>query len=224
MKLLKQIPIRYKGELHKIQLVNFSVEVEEVLNKVPSPIKVRNIDGRAMISMVNVQLKKMRPVYVPEWLHFNYQHIAFRLLIDDSHLNGGTAKGIYFYQSFTNQPHIVWGGSLMTDYRLSHANITNHTNGFELQQGNKYIRCEFGGEKPKEQPQLKSIIGAIDRAYAVRGKQVFKTQILREKWPLVEQSCTVFDTNFFKTARLEGVFIVPETIYYNWLPPELVNW
>lgn len=223
MKLLKNIPIQYKGELHDIQLINFSVEIGEVLANVPTALKVRNFDGRAMISMVNVDLKKMHPVFLPELLNFNYQHLAFRLLVDDTHLNEDGAKGIYFYQSFTNQAHIVWGGSLMTDYNLSKANIINRADGFELTQGDKFIHCTFSDTSPKPLPELKATVGAIDRAYSIRGEKVMKTQILREKWPLEGLKCTHFETNFFKTARLEGAFRVPEVIYYRWLPAVAVE-
>jgi uncharacterized protein YqjF (DUF2071 family) len=67
MDLLKRIPIQYKGELHDVRLINFSVPIAEVNTKVPSGIKVRDFDGRAMISLVDVKLKKMHPV---SFLHF----------------------------------------------------------------------------------------------------------------------------------------------------------
>ena len=86
MSLLKRIPIHYKGELHDVRLVNFLVPMEEVMKGVPANIKIRNFSGRAMISMVDVKLKNMRPVAMP-FLKFNYRHIAFRLLVDDSQYN-----------------------------------------------------------------------------------------------------------------------------------------
>ena len=122
MSLLKRIPIHYKGELHDVRLINFSVEMEEVLDKIPPMIKIRNFGGRAMISMVDVKLKNMRPAGMP-LLHFNYRHLAFRLLIDDSRNNHGVNKGIFFFRSFTDKPFIVFGGTLMTDYNLETAKI-----------------------------------------------------------------------------------------------------
>src|SRR6188472_940138 len=77
MYLLKRIPIHYKGELHDVRLINFSVAMEELKDKVPASIKIRSINGRAMISMVDVKLKNMRPVLAP-FARFNYRHIAFR--------------------------------------------------------------------------------------------------------------------------------------------------
>ena len=73
MNLLKRLPIHYKGELHDVRLVNFSVPIEEVVELVPANINVRNFNGRAMISMVDVKLKNMRPVAFP-FIRFKYRH------------------------------------------------------------------------------------------------------------------------------------------------------
>lgn len=43
MRLLKTLPIQYRGELHDVRLVNFSVAMNEVLPKVPANIKVKEI-------------------------------------------------------------------------------------------------------------------------------------------------------------------------------------
>jgi hypothetical protein len=48
-------------------------------------------------------------------------------------------------------------------------------------------------------------------------------QIMREKWPIEWVKCTHFETDFFKTARLEGAFKVKEMIDYEWLPVHKVH-
>jgi hypothetical protein len=220
MSFLKRIPIEYTGELHDIKLINFSVEIDELRARVPGKIKVRDFDGRALISMVNVRLKKMKPSFAPNAFCFNYQHIAFRLLVDDSVYNGGLNKGIYFLESFTNKPLIVFGGSLMTEYKLEMAEILDTDYACNLTSGNKFIRYHVEDKKPEPNAELKSTIGAIDRAYSILDNKVRVTQIQREKWPIEPVVCTGFETNFFKSARLEGAFKVYETIYYRWLPPK----
>lgn len=117
MSILKRIPIQYRGELHDVRLINFSVALEEVAGNVPPGIRIRDFGGRALISIVDVKLKNMRPVAFP-FFRFQYRHMAFRLLVDDSEYNNGVAKGIYFYRSFTSNPLIVMGGGLFTDYNL----------------------------------------------------------------------------------------------------------
>ncbi len=221
MSLLKRIPIHYKGELHDVRLVNFLVPMDEVANTVPANIKIRNFDGRAMISMVDVKLKNMRPVALP-FVKFSYRHIAFRLLVDDSQYNGGINKGIFFLRSFTQSPMIALGGTLMTDYNLETANIEEKGNEVVITKGTKRVRYCVNEFCSTPNVELKTTIGALDRAYSILGNTVRITQIQREKWPIQLVNCNGFENTFFKAAEFQGAFRVPETIYYEWLPPKAV--
>jgi hypothetical protein len=224
MSLLKKIPITYLGELHDIVLLNFSVDKEEVLPLVPEGIKVRDIHGRALISMVHVSLKRMRPAFMPSFVNFNYRHIAFRLLVDDSRYNNGACKGIYFLKSFTNKKSIVVGGEMMTDYKLEMAHIETTSNTLDLSQGAQTLHYSIGTNSPGiRNADLLEKVGGLDRAYSVRGKDILITQILREKWPLEEITCREFQTNYFRSARLEACFRVNETIYYQWKPARIIT-
>jgi len=224
MKLLKRIPIRYKGELHDVRLINFSVALEEVKDKVPSNIKVRDFNGRAMISMVDVKLKNMHPVFVPSLFHFNYRHVAFRLLIEDGIYNEGVNKGIFFYKSFTDKRHIVAGGRLLTDYNLEAGRIEeNHNNEVTISQGKYHVKYRIGDTVKPSNEDLHNTIGTLDRAYSVLDNTIRVTQIQREKWPIQSVACSGFENTFFKTAKLEGAFRVFETIYYEWLPPKAIE-
>lgn len=222
MHLLKRLPIHYKGELHDVRLINFSVAMEEVLEKVPKNIKIRDFNGRAMISMVDVKLKNMRAVMLP-FLRFNYRHVAFRLLVDDSQYNSGECKGIFFFRSFTNKPLIVFGGRLTTDYNLERTTIKEAGNEVTIGEGDKKMKYSLDDGKITPNADLKNSIGALDRAYAVLGSTVRVTQIQREKWPIELVNCNRFENTFFKTAKFEGAFRVPETIYYDWFPPKAVH-
>lgn len=217
MNLLKKIPVRYKGELHDMRLINFTVDMSEVQHKVPPHIKVRDFNGRAMISMVDVKLRNMRPVGLP-FLRFNYRHVAFRLLVEDGQYNGGISKGIFFFRSFTDKPLIVAGGKLLTDYNLEKARIEEGNNEVVISQDTGHVKYTLSGLSNGVNVELKNIIGALDRAYSVLGNMVRVTQIQREKWPIQPVHCTGFENTFFKTAKFEGAFRVMETIYYDWLP------
>ncbi|MCW3084947.1 MAG: hypothetical protein JWP12_2313 [Bacteroidetes bacterium] len=224
MSILKNIPIKYKGELHDVKLINFSVDMEEVKNSVPKGIRILDVEGRAMISMVDVQLKNMHPTFVPEQFCFNYRHIAFRLLVDDSEYSG-EPKGIYFLRSFTNKPLIVQGGKWFTNYNLETAELESFENMLELKQEDNFLNYAFRDRSPVvKNESLKRTIGNIDRAYSLNGKQLQFVQILREKWPIEWIDCYHFQTNFFKTAQVECAFKVAETIHYQWLPPQNVNY
>lgn len=218
MNRLKRLPITYSGALHEVKLINFSVALDEVLPHVPKGLKVRDFDGRAIISMVNVSLKNMRPKGLPGWACFSYQHLAFRLLVDDSDCNNGTCKGIYFLQSFSNKPWIVWSGSLLTHYRLGHAQIENDPQ-FRLQQGDHYLVYRLKESTSPENGKLKAIIQPLDRAYALDGNKLLRTRIQRECWPIEPVTCEGFDTNFFRTAQFLGAFRVREVIDYEWQAP-----
>lgn len=219
MSLLKRIPIHYRGELHDVRLINFSVEMREILTSIPRGIKLRNFDGRAMISMVDVKLKNMCPALLP-FVRFNYRHVAFRVLVDDSEYNDGASKGIYFLRSFTDNATMVAGGALMTDYNLERAQIVETGDAVVITQGTNRIRYTLPDQRVTPDPELKETVGALDRAYSMLGDSVRVTQIQREKWPIQQVACTGFENSFFQTARLEGAFRVNETIYYDWLPPK----
>jgi uncharacterized protein YqjF (DUF2071 family) len=223
MNFLKRIPIHYRGELHDVRLINFSVAMEEVKNKVPANIKIRDFNGRAMISMVDVKLKRMHPVFMPSFLNFNYRHVAFRLLVDDSAYNDGVSKGIFFYKAFTDKPLIIAGGRLLTDYNLGAASIEENNNAVVIAQGKEHVKYCIDDTCNTPDNRLKETIGALDRAYAVLGDTLRVTQIQREKWPIQAVNCTGFENTFFKTAKLEGAFRVFETIYYDWFPPKTVT-
>ncbi len=224
---LKLLPLRFKGELHDIVLVNFSVDMAEVADQVPADIRIRNFDGRAMISTVNVKLKQMRPSFMPKWSSFDYQHIGFRLLVEDKHYYEGQAsdRGIYFLNSFTTRALMAMGGALLTDYRLETAEIFNDQHSLDLRKGANILSYRVAENRAPEQHnhELLQTIGAIDRAYSKLGAKTRVTQIMREKWPLAPMEALDFRTNFFCSARLEGIFRVPETIYYNWLPARNIS-
>ncbi|MBL7697878.1 MAG: DUF2071 domain-containing protein [Chitinophagaceae bacterium] len=222
MNLLKRIPIHYKGELHDVRLVNFSVDINELKDRIPSTIKIRNFNGRAMISMVDVRLRKMRPVFFPLF-KFNYRHIAFRVLVDDSEYNAGTSKGIFFYRSFTDNLLIVSGGRMLTDYNLESAHIEENESTVTISKGNNFVKYCFDNSSVEGDDKLLTAIGSLDRAYSMLGDSIRVTIIQREKWPIKPVSCSRFENTFFKTARLEGMFRVFETIYYDWLPPTKVT-
>jgi len=218
MSFLKNIPINYKGELHNIRLVNFWVDKKEVAEFVPPQLKIRDFNGRALISMVNVELEKMHPTFLPADTTFSYRHVAFRLLLDDAEFNHGESKGIYFFRSFTNKAHVVTGGNLFTNYQLEKAEIICLDRMMELKQGDKYFNYALDLDKKANHGQEQfETIRSLDRAYSVSHEKIKMIQIQREKWPIRPVNCYLLETNFFKTAEFASAFVVDETIYYKWL-------
>jgi hypothetical protein len=224
MSILKKIPVNYLGELHNIKLINFWVNMDEIIPLVPPHLKIRNFGGRALISMVNVELKKMHPSFLPEATSFGYRHVAFRLVLDDSRFNKGDYRGIFFLRSFTDKPHIVFGGNLFTDYQLEKAEIICLDRMMELRQEKKYFNYALDLETKANHGQEQiEIIGALDRAYSFRDEELKMVQIQREKWPIRPVNCYLLETNFFKSAEFASAYVVDETIYYKWLSPKTVG-
>jgi len=217
--------MKFKGELHNIKLINFSVKLEEVLPFVPKSLKVLQENGRAIISMVDVQLKNMQPTAIP-FVKFGYQHIAFRLLLDDSKLNddGTKPKGIYFLKSFSNKPILNFFGNLMASYKLTNAKVEGYFDAFSLKQGGQYVDYALDPYSACEQDAtLYEKIHRIDRAYATKKEDIFVIRIMRKHWPIEPIKCYHFATNFFKSAEFLGAFRVKETINYTWNDPKLIT-
>lgn len=220
-----RLPFAIRGELHDIHLINFSVDPLELLHRfgpLPKPLKPRLHEGRALISMVDVQLRKMRAA--TWWLpfRFSYQHVAFRLLVEDeSFTDTPDRNGIFFLKSFTNRPMITAGGNRLTNFNFQTAHIDNFTSGMRLSTDENFIAYDIDGplSETTHPTRITEVISRIDRAYAVEEAAIWETRILRDRWPLRPMHCNHFSTNFFNSARLEAVHKVPEPIPYTWLPP-----
>lgn len=226
MKSLKNL-LQFKGELHDIFLVNFSVDAREVVDRLPYPIRPVLQQGRALISMVDVRLLNMQSEKPRLPFKFHYQHIAFRLLVEDGPWNAdGLQHGVFFLDSFTDRPFIAWAGNIFSEFHYKVGRINNFPNGLHLQFEDKLLDYQLVGPELKADDRLQTLqkrIGAIDRAWALVDNQLQRTQIVREHWPLQAMQCSRFTTNFFETAKFEGAFRVTESIHYQWLRPEVVK-
>lgn len=220
MSLAPYLPLSFRGTLHEVRLVNFSIDTSEAQPFLPPPLRAGNLHGRALVSMVSVRLRSMRLRSLPALCGFGYRHVAFRLLVDDSQYTGGPTKGIYFVRSFVHNPLLALGGNILTDFRFSSAHIEQTQEQLLVTSGNSSIVARFSDKPVNADPDLHNVIGAIDRAYTVHNRRVYRVQIQRTSWPLVPLECTYFQTSFFHSTRFEGAFIVPGTIPYVWLPPQ----
>ncbi|MCH8329935.1 MAG: DUF2071 domain-containing protein [Bacteroidetes bacterium] len=223
MNFLKSLSIGYTGELYNIKLINFSVEMDEVRYKVPTGLKIKDFNGRALISMVVVNLNRICPTFLNGLLPISYQHIAFRLLLDDSMYNEGKEKGVYFLKSFTDNKLVLSVGNLISHYNYTKARILDNENSFTLYSGKDHLHYTIGQQSNADKwGILKPAIQAIDRAYSVVKDQINVTRIMRHSWPLEPIEVVEFETSFFKTATFEAGFKVPGVIPYEWLPPKPV--
>ncbi|MDC1188357.1 DUF2071 domain-containing protein [Flavobacteriales bacterium] len=209
--------MKFTGELHNVKLINFSVNLEEVLPFVPNQLKILQENGKAIISMVDVQLKNMSPKILP-FIKFSYRHMAFRLLIDDSGMNSEhEPKGVFFLKSFSENSILNKLGNIMADYQLSKVKVEEYFDAFSLKQDKKYVDYALDPyTNLEESEELYQKIHRIDRAYATKDEDIFVTEIARKNWPITPIKCYHFATNFFKSAKLLGAFKVDGVIDYTW--------
>ncbi len=224
MSILKTLPLAFEGNLHEVNLINFSIDPSELEGLVPPEVPVRLFDGRAMISLVNVQLEEMKPTFLPSFLSFNYRHVGFRLLVDDEQFTDQASRGIYFIRSFSNRTDIVAAGRQLSNYNLETAEISYKDQALSLKKGQQFLSYKLLPYAPREKREaLREVTKKIDRAYAPGRGGLWMTKVLRISWPIEEVACSQFSTNFFKTARFEAAFRIRNDIRYHWCSPKLVK-
>lgn len=220
---LKTLPITFTGDLHQVKLISFSVATDEVLPNLPSEIKPIIEDDRVQFSLVSVELQNMKSNVFP--LSFGYHHVALRLRIKDAGFNkSGKDQGIYFYKSFSNNPMMVAGGKVFTNYNLQKAQFDYSNTEMEVLSDDGYIKFALDlRSRAETSTRLYQDIERLDRAYFVAENQLYRTVITRKEWPIQWAECFAFETNLFNTAKLEGAFFIDHPIHYKWNKPELVT-
>lgn len=216
--------MEYKGEFHDIHLINFSVDPEEIKDQVPHPLQMRLINGRAMISMMDVQIRNFHPAMVPGILTLNYQHVALRLLIEDSAYNWeGVSKGAYTLRSFSEKP----GRSFLTPhYNVEGARFINVARGLDVKAGDNLVSFILYGPDPdpNSHQELAQITRDLDRDYhADAYGAVKRVKTVRDDWNMQPMLAHNFICSYFKTAQLEAVFNVPSRTPFRFLNEEMVN-
>lgn len=226
---LRNLPLTFHGELSDIRLVQFSLDPKEARLHLPPQLSPLIIRSRALVSLVDVSLKRMRPSFVPPLLGVAYRHIAFRMLIDDSCFSRGRERyGIFFVRSFAQSRFITLSAALLTHYRLCVADISDFGESVQVQGVLDYslwrLEPALRGDVFRGWEEAREIVGAVDRAYAVDGKgRVLLTQILRPEWPIEPADLESFSTSFFSSARPECGFRIERSVPYTWLPPLVVS-
>src|SRR5262249_57206334 len=115
--------------------------------------------GRALVSLVNVLLSRMRPSFLPGLFGFSYRHVAFRLLVDDPASPPpdpeAAGRGIFFVRSFTDRPLLAHAGSLLTYYRLTPAEMAVDPRGLAVRAGGRrlsYRKAVLASAAPSPRP------------------------------------------------------------------------
>jgi len=226
---LRSLPLSFQGELFNIKLVQFSLDVAEARRHLPRGFAPLTRNGRAIVSLANVELHRMRLTWMPRPLGFNYRHVAFRFLVEDKSIDpssGGPA--IFFVKSFTDRPLLARAADWLTYYRVAPARIETTPGGMLLEQGGKRIAYTLAEDRSprlhggalSDWDEAAALLRALDHAYGVTPTgQVVVTRVLRRAWPVEPIEAVEFSTTFFETAQLECAFRIQEPVPYIWQAP-----
>jgi hypothetical protein len=227
---LRRLPLSFQGTLHHIKLVQFSLDVDEARRYLPDGFEPLVRGRRAIVSLANVQLERMRLTWMPRRLGFNYRHVAFRFLVDVQHVGSdGTGPGIFFVKSFTDRPLLARAADWLTYYRVAPARIDSTATGMALEQNGRRISYQVAGESVEPHlhgPALQTwaeatgVVRPLDHAYGVTPEgRVVITRVIRPGWPIRPMEVVEFSTTFFESARLECGFRIDEPVPYIWQAP-----
>jgi hypothetical protein len=225
-------PVAHQGELHEVELVQWSLDPEEAARALPPPLVPRRIAGRALVSLVHVHLRRMRPAFLPGLFAFSYRQVAFRLLVDDQALAPeAPGRGAFFVRTFTDRPLLARASGLLTPYRLSLAELEVDPRGLALHEERRrlsYRKAVIGAEVPApglfgSWAEARAAVGGLDLEYALApGGEIWRTRMECPGWPLEPLPLAGFTTDFFESARLECAFRVATVLPCRWRAPERV--
>lgn len=222
LSILKRLPLSFSGELHNTVLLNFSVDHADVLAGIPSQLVPIRYHGRALVSMVSVELRHMRPDGAPRFCRFAYRHVGLRVLVQPREHYKDRSPGVFFLRSFSSAPLLIHSGNIFTDFRFSRADIVQRRGEFRLHSAMGELSFRMGFADTVENPDtgLLKLIGSLDRAYSVRNGRVFVLRIERRHWPLQPVYADMPTNSLFSSARFECACRVPGVIHYRWLAPQ----
>jgi uncharacterized protein YqjF (DUF2071 family) len=222
---LKDLPITLAGKLHDIEIVHFTVDMDEMKQHIPAPLKVRSVGGQSLVSLVNVTPHNMGPRLLPPIMRPTYQAFLFRTVLEDAEYNE-EKKDLGLYFTAVRSPNFMAraGLQLFTDIVVEACETTRTGNRVELKTGERFVRYEFDEQAPvTPDPEIEDIANALDRAYTVNDEGVVRRVVIeRYRWPLKQVHCKEFSTNFFRSARLRACYKVDEVIDYVWKPFEVL--
>ena len=217
--------MNFNAELNDIKLINFSVSLDEVLPFVPSSLKVLQENGRAIISMVDVNLNNIHLKFLPI-IKYGFRYVTFRLLLDDSGFqkNGGNPRGVYFLKSFSNKPILNLFSNLFANYKLTNATFESSFDAYSLKQNRMYIDYALNPYSScRYKDDIYQKINRIDRAYDINKNRVYVSELMKNNWQIEPIKCYHFATIFFKSAHFLGAFKVKDFINHTWNNPRQIR-
>jgi uncharacterized protein YqjF (DUF2071 family) len=217
---LKGITLPLVGDLNDIYLIHLSIDPRELTDLVPRCMPLRLVDGRAVMSLVNVRADRFRLSIAPGFAGITYRAVMLRVVVEDGHWNtDGQPRGIFITNVYLNKSLVNRGFRTFTDQHTTLATIESNGSMLAMRSGDKFLDYELDESHPVTacDPRQQEIAEVLDRAYTMSPSgTVRRISIARDKWPLKQVHVVSWRTNLFETARVECVFKVTETIPYRW--------
>lgn len=220
MEPLTYIPWTFTGRIANCNLITFSVEPEELRPMLPEPFKPHLYEGRALLSIADLDLRGLRLRTRFPLPHFTYRHIGLRVLLEDPFGQG--EDGLFYLRSWTQRPMLRRLANLGTEFRYADAQFRYLPGGMVMKTEEHFLHYNYCGpadQSPRE-VQLHDLIERTDISWSLLKGKIWKRRIRREAWPQHAMNCNVFATNLFFTARLETATKVQGIVPFEWPRPQ----
>ena len=225
--LLRRLPITYHGTLQGAELVQFSLDPDEVRPLVPAPLSPCLLHGRSLVSCLRVEMRRLRPRFVPRFLSVCDRHVALRLMVHDRS-DPGPPHGAYLLRAFTDRRWIARACEWLSWVQLLPAELNLTGGDLEVREGGHRLHFTTFEPAPSRPPgvlfssweEARAVVGSIDRLHAGDGQgRLWVTDVSHADCPLQPLGVRDFHTDFFESARVEGAFRIPRTVYHRWTAP-----
>lgn len=227
-------PVPMTTVFRRCLLLNYALKPEALAAVLPAGVEPDVWHGRAWLSVVAGDLRRMRPAGVPPALGVTYRQIVYRAVV-----RCGGRRGVYFLRSDADSAIMNVGGNLMSFFRFHRADIawTEDDLGLRVRVGSRDGTADLDlalgsgdeaglprGSAFGDLAEAKGCLVELYTAFHPRAHQgrVDVVRIRREDWrltlpPVLEARCAYLDgTGPFPAggAALDSVFAVRDLPYH----------
>lgn len=111
------------GTIDRRILVNYRVDPAVLAPHVPSPFRLKTVNGHAIAGICLIRLRELRPLGLPAWLGVRSENAAHRIAVEWD-ADGRTRSGVYVPRRDTSSRlNTLAGGRLFEGYQ-HHARFT----------------------------------------------------------------------------------------------------
>jgi uncharacterized protein YqjF (DUF2071 family) len=111
-------PLAMRTTFRDCFVVSFTMAPETLAQALPSPLTPDPFAGRALLSVVIVDMERMRPAFLPPALGVSYQQVLYRAIV-----RCGDERGVHFLRSDADNPLMVDLGNLFSFFKFHRARI-----------------------------------------------------------------------------------------------------